>query len=133
MVYHPHGIYSWGFIASGSWRPHYYKIGLTGLIANALVHAPFFRLLCTKIMGGIEGADKGTMLRKMKKGESFGLIPGGFEEASTSCPGKDRVFLKKRKVRLGVDFQIESFCNIAQKNSHTVYVGLRQVCSSARL
>jgi len=50
-----------------------------------------------KILGSIEGADKKQMLKKMKMKESFGLIPGGFEEATISCPNKDRVYLKKRK------------------------------------
>ncbi|CAM9488198.1 unnamed protein product, partial [Heterosigma akashiwo] len=33
----------------------------------------------------------------MEKGESFGIIPGGFEEATISKLGAQRVYLKKRK------------------------------------
>ena len=97
MVYHPHGAFSWGFITSGGWQEYFNTRGGIGLVANSLLHAPFFRAIFVNLAGSIEGADKATMIRKMKKGISLGLIPGGFEEATISCLGKDRVYLKKRK------------------------------------
>lgn len=36
------------------------------------------------------------MVSYMKRGESLALPPGGFEEATLSCPDQDRVFVKKR-------------------------------------
>jgi hypothetical protein len=36
------------------------------------------------------------MLRKMKRGESFGLCPGGFHELSLFEKGRERVHLKKK-------------------------------------
>jgi len=76
MCYHPHGAFSWGFICGGGWREFYSDIKLTGLVAESLMHAPFFGLFFAKMMGSIEPADKFTMINKMKRGESFGLIPG---------------------------------------------------------
>ena len=97
VLYHPHGMFSWGFANGGAWNSFFYTKGFLGLVASSLLHAPGFRLLFVKLLGGIDSAEKDSLVGKMKRGESFGLIPGGFHEATISHPGISRVFLKNRK------------------------------------
>ncbi|GMH57156.1 hypothetical protein TrRE_jg12313 [Triparma retinervis] len=97
VLYHPHGMFSWGFANGGAWNFFYYQRGFQGLVASSLLHAPGFRLLFVKLLGGINSAEKPELVRKMKNKESFGLIPGGFHEATIAYPGTSRVFLKNRK------------------------------------
>ncbi len=61
------------------------------------VHAPLFRVWFVKVLGGLYSATKASTLHFMKRGVSFGLIPGGFHEATICSPSTDRVFLKDRK------------------------------------
>ena len=97
VLYHPHGMFSWGFMNGGAYNNFYYKQGFQGLVAASLLHAPGFRLLFVKLLGGINSAEKDELVKKMKGRESFGLIPGGFHEATISYPDNSRVFLKRRK------------------------------------
>lgn len=103
VLYHPHGMFSWGFANGGAWNLFYYKEGFQGLVASSLLHAPGFRLLFVKLLGGINSAEKPELVKKMKNKESFGLIPGGFHEATIAYPGTSRVFLKKRKGECGAE------------------------------
>ncbi|CAN0380000.1 unnamed protein product, partial [Discosporangium mesarthrocarpum] len=47
--------------------------------------------------GATAPAGKASMLELMKKRESFGLLPGGFQEATLSKLGVDRVYINHRK------------------------------------
>ena len=97
MLYHPHGMFSWGFANAGAWNSFYYNSGVVGLVADALCHAPVFRFWFVKCLGGLGPASKGSFVACLTARRSFGLIPGGFHEATIASPGSDRVFLKDRK------------------------------------
>lgn len=112
-AYHPHGIFTLGVILNGgfrvaaadydpksdTWASYCGRIGpmmSVGLAAKSLVHAPIFGHIVAKWTGGIESADKKDMLRKMKNGDSFALIPGGFNEAGHMIYAKERIYIKRR-------------------------------------
>lgn len=93
--YHPHGIFCWGFILHGGLLDG--VMPLTGLVAHALFLQPLFRYVfetCFKCVGTVS---KTSMIERMKRKESFGLLPGGFQEATIMKWGHERVFLKRRQ------------------------------------
>lgn len=66
----------------------------------ALYASPLFRLW-SRLVGRPGSASKTSMIDYMKgkldaPGDHLALPPGGFEEATLTCSGKDRVFIKKR-------------------------------------
>ena len=68
-----------------------------GLLADVLYRIPLFYFLFGKVLRVIGSADKKRMIQKMERSESFGLLPGGFHEATIMAAGTDRVYLKKRQ------------------------------------
>ena len=65
-----------------------------------LYASPFFRLW-SRLVGYPGSASKAAMIGYMKGGKGsigdhLALPPGGFEEATLSCQGKDRAYIKKR-------------------------------------
>mmetsp|Transcript_38007 Transcript_38007/g.65949 ORF Transcript_38007/g.65949 Transcript_38007/m.65949 type:complete len:328 (+) Transcript_38007:102-1085(+) len=95
FCYHPHGVLSWGFVLNAGFR-HFFE-PLFGVVADALCYAPLWYWFVTRWTKAVRPASKKHMTRYMEKGESFGIIPGGFEEATISKLGAQRVYLKKRK------------------------------------
>eukprot|EP00611_Tribonema_gayanum_P019149 TRINITY_DN325_c0_g3_i4.p1 TRINITY_DN325_c0_g3~~TRINITY_DN325_c0_g3_i4.p1 ORF type:complete len:351 (-),score=64.56 TRINITY_DN325_c0_g3_i4:234-1286(-) len=95
MCYHPHGVLSWSFILNGGFRKEF-EPGL-GLVVDGLYHTPFFRWFIADWTKAVQAANKPNFQRLMKSKALIGLIPGGLEEATISCKGKDRVYLKARK------------------------------------
>lgn len=99
VAYHPHGMFCWGFFLHGGLHPFYGggRVVLQGLVADALYRSPpFYWIWCTTLRV-VGSASKANLTAKMKRRESFGLLPGGFEEATISSPGYDRVYLKRRQ------------------------------------
>jgi 2-acylglycerol O-acyltransferase 2 len=94
ILFFPHGIFSWGYSYFGGlykpMRPH------KGAVATVLYWWPIFRYMAlwTNCM---MPAEKKDFMEAMAKQESFGLVPGGFEEATITKYQADRVFLKNRK------------------------------------
>jgi len=66
------------------------------MFSTALYNSPFFRLT-TNLIGKPAPASKECMLRYMRKGRPIALLPGGFEEATISAHGVNRIYLKHRK------------------------------------
>eukprot|EP00903_Cladosiphon_okamuranus_P017841 g16419.t1 len=93
--YHPHGVFTQGYILNGGLNEELPRI--IGLLAPALYYAPLFRLVFGRWTGACLPSSKEVFLDQMKKGRSFGIIPGGFQEATLSKLGTDRVWLKNRK------------------------------------
>ncbi|CAB9498663.1 wax alcohol acyltransferase 2 [Seminavis robusta] len=87
---HPHGAFSFG------WATLFCHLqNVRFCFAPPLFASPFFRLF-TRIVGKPGSAGKAAMISYMRKGEDLALPPGGFEEATLTCPGKDRVYIKTR-------------------------------------
>eukprot|EP00752_Nemacystus_decipiens_P017698 g15868.t1 len=93
--YHPHGVFTQGYILNGGLNEELPRI--VGLLAPALYHAPLFRLVFGRWTGACLPSSKPVFIDQMKKGLSFGIIPGGFQEATLSKLGADRVWMKNRK------------------------------------
>ena len=113
QCYHPHGIFTLGLIlnsgvrtsaaehavGSDAWGRYVGSCGavpFVGLAAEKLVQMPVFRHIMVLWTGNIESASKQHLVRKMKRGECFGLCPGGFHEANLFERGRERVYLGKR-------------------------------------
>mmetsp|Transcript_75297 Transcript_75297/g.212969 ORF Transcript_75297/g.212969 Transcript_75297/m.212969 type:complete len:250 (-) Transcript_75297:121-870(-) len=113
--YFPHGIFTLGIILNSGirswatlpdgpdgleWEAFVGRAGPVvriGLAASSLVHSPIFGHVVAKWTGCIRSAAKGPMTAMMRRGESFGLLPGGFHEAAHTKYGKDRVVVSNKK------------------------------------
>lgn len=94
FCYHPHGIMSLGVCLLMEQRPDIRCCG-----GPVLYHAaPLFRLGVEGLMGIKFGSVAPSDLHGyMGKGETLMLVPGGFHEATITCSGHERVYLKNRK------------------------------------
>jgi len=95
FCYHPHGISSVGVLLLTEQMPNLRVCG-----GPVLYHfAPLFRFGMEGLLGIKFGSVRPADLHGyMKKGESpLMMVPGGFHEATITCPGHERVFLKHRK------------------------------------
>jgi len=96
---HPHGAFCMGW--SVLFCSRIMNEGGVRFCFSPVLHAsPLFRLW-SRLVGRPGSAAKAAMVGYMKgtkeaPGEHVALPPGGFEEATLTCPGKDRVFIKKR-------------------------------------
>jgi hypothetical protein len=63
------------------------------VLSTCLIRAAAKKVLWT---GNIESASKSHMVRKMQRGDSFGLMPGGFHELNLFARGRERVYVKKQ-------------------------------------
>jgi len=110
--YFPHGIFTLGIIINSgvrtgaTWpdgKDWNYYVGTTGpvpcmgLATKSLLFAPFFGHFVAKWTGVIGSADKTSFIARMKRGDSFGLLPGGFHEAARFKYGKDRAVVSNKK------------------------------------
>ena len=68
-----------------------------GLAVGYLTKAPLFSFFVVKLTGCIASADKNAMKQFMKKQIPFGLLPGGFNEATIHRYGKNIIYIKNRK------------------------------------
>ncbi|CEM14947.1 unnamed protein product [Vitrella brassicaformis CCMP3155] len=93
---HPHGIFAAGVVVLTS------NGDLSGLKARTITSsflyyfAPTLRIFLAPA-GVLGAARKEDFTNYMKRGENMTMVPGGFHEATISCPHKDRVYLRKRK------------------------------------
>ena len=69
--------------------------GVRFCFAPILFASPFFRLF-SRSVGNPGSAARPSMEAYLKKGEDCALPPGGFEEATLTSTGQDRVFIKMR-------------------------------------
>jgi len=93
--YHPHGILSTGALLLMEAVPDLRVCG--GPVLHH--YAPLFRLGVEGLLGVKFGSASPSDLHGyMRKGESpLMLVPGGFHEATITCSGHERVYLKHRK------------------------------------
>eukprot|EP00927_Polykrikos_kofoidii_P071878 TRINITY_DN68078_c0_g1_i1.p1 TRINITY_DN68078_c0_g1~~TRINITY_DN68078_c0_g1_i1.p1 ORF type:complete len:349 (+),score=31.99 TRINITY_DN68078_c0_g1_i1:46-1092(+) len=112
QCYFPHGIFTLGIILNSGirtaatwpdgkdWASYVGTTGpcpYIGLAAESLLRAPLFGHFVARWTGVIGSAAKSSFISRMRKGESFGLLPGGFHEASLTEYGKDRVVVGNKK------------------------------------
>eukprot|EP00727_Mastigamoeba_balamuthi_P011936 m51a1_g7365 putative diacylglycerol o- (347) ;mRNA; f:57930-58970 len=94
LMFAPHGVFSWGYALQGGLRPELRP--LRGVVASSLYWWPVFRLFACWT-GAVMPAGRRDVLAAMRAGDSFGVIPGGFEEATATEAGADKVWLRGRK------------------------------------
>lgn len=99
-AFHPHGAFCMGW--SVLFCSKIMNDGLVRFVFSPVLYAsPLFRLWC-RLVGRPGSASKAAMIGYMKerkdktRRDHLALPPGGFEEATLSCQGKDRVYIKKR-------------------------------------
>eukprot|EP00483_Globobulimina_turgida_P006580 UN06590 len=73
------------------------KIPKRGLAVAYLCKAPIFNFFFTKLTGCVLPADNNSMKSLMSKGVSFGLLPGGINEATLFSYGENVIYIKQRK------------------------------------
>ena len=76
---------------------HISRAAKFGLVIGYLVNSPIFNFFITKLTGGIQSASKQHMRHLMEKQISFGLLPGGIEEATLLRHGENAIFIRNRK------------------------------------
>jgi len=102
FCFHPHGYFATGLFMSITTNKTFKKAEVAGS-RMALVY-PWGGLVM-KYMG-INGANPANFELLLKENKNIAFIPGGFEEATLTKYGKQRVFLKNRKgfIKLGLKY-----------------------------
>ena len=102
---HPHGVFSIGAaLLLDDLNYHELPDGSGGRREVAIVAAPFLRW-CNPLFKWltdltdihIHGAGRKEFRKLLDTGQACALIPGGFSEATITCVGKERIFVKDRK------------------------------------
>mmetsp|Transcript_29455 Transcript_29455/g.57683 ORF Transcript_29455/g.57683 Transcript_29455/m.57683 type:complete len:316 (+) Transcript_29455:156-1103(+) len=91
---HPHGIYTVGALMLLRERPD------VRLCVGAFLYnfAPLFRMLPDMLGLKVGSVGKTWLAACMAEGQdNLAIVPGGFHEATISCRGHERVFLRTRK------------------------------------
>jgi hypothetical protein len=93
FCFHPHGIFCEG-LTWNAWEPLRER-NVRLLITRSLYQAPFARQVLGWL-GSFGSVEKANLVREMQRGRAIALLPGGFEEATISEYGVDRVYLRNR-------------------------------------
>ncbi|KRX11234.1 hypothetical protein PPERSA_07759 [Pseudocohnilembus persalinus] len=91
LLGHPHGVFNLGFVMNN----HEYYPSVKCCASRVLLSIPISGLIF-KLLGAKDVSAK-NIKNMCEKGENFGLIPGGFEEATLNTTKENRLYLKKRK------------------------------------
>lgn len=91
---HPHGVLSTSLLLLSTKTPEFY--GTRMIMAPFMHYAhPIFKLLVEPVLLSASSR-KSDLQAVMKKKENLAIIPGGFEEASLTKVGKDRIYFHRR-------------------------------------
>jgi len=93
FAFHPHGVMGFGASMSGALSEVLYHATFCG--SRAMINMPVSGIIARWM--GVHGVDNKNFKQLMKKGKNIIFLPGGFEEATITNYGKDRVFIKERK------------------------------------
>ncbi|CAE7484527.1 Dgat2 [Symbiodinium sp. CCMP2592] len=123
---HPHGIYTIGALTLPDQMPEV-RLCMAPYLYN---FSPAFRMAADLLGIKVGSTGPRALRRLMRKGESpLALVPGGFEEATVTSPGTERVFLKTRAgfvkyaLRHGYDARLESRSRPLQSRQPADLVG----------
>mmetsp|Transcript_8120 Transcript_8120/g.19960 ORF Transcript_8120/g.19960 Transcript_8120/m.19960 type:complete len:342 (+) Transcript_8120:149-1174(+) len=131
-AFHPHGAFCMGW--SVLFCSKIMNEGMVRFVFSPVLYAsPLFRLWC-RLVGRPGSASKGAMIGYMKerkdkkRRDHLALPPGGFEEATLSCVGKDRVYIKKRvgfvKLALQHGYNVVPVYTFGENNTYSNVQGL---------
>ena len=106
--FHPHGVLSISIMVYMN-----YKNGslsrMVGMASRFMLSVPFVGIILR--LWGLQGVHHSNMNKLLKRGQSIGLVPGGFEEATLTVSDQLRVFIKQRK----------GFIKYALQQNYTIY------------
>ncbi|CAD8199566.1 unnamed protein product [Paramecium octaurelia] len=94
FCFHPHGIYSMGMVHNLYTKNTFFE-NLVVLSSRFALSIPFSGLLLT--LFGLQGVHPENLTKLLKKGSNVGIMVGGFEEATLTKYGENRVYIKERK------------------------------------
>lgn len=117
---HPHGIFCLGYFFCGGVRVQacnnatnqiklkycgkwslynnvFNRFPRKGLVVGYLSKFPLFNAFVTKLTGCVGSVDAISMKKYMLNKESFGICPGGFEEATMFIKNKHCIYIRQRK------------------------------------
>jgi len=100
--FHPHGIICGGMGITANSHPFFKDAEVVG--SRMATEIPWGGLVMK--FYGIEGVNPENFANLMKEGKKIMFVPGGFEEATITRYGKDRVFIKRRKgfIKMALEF-----------------------------
>jgi len=91
--FHPHGILGFGASMCGGKNETLYNSIFCG--SRALINIPISGIIAR--WTGVQGVDNKNFKDFLRRGKNIIFVPGGFEEATITEYGKDRIFIKERK------------------------------------
>eukprot|EP01083_Nonionella_stella_P039337 106994_1 len=72
------------------------RLPYKGILDANLVQLPLFNLAVCKLTGCIESSDRQNMKAIMRQKVSFGILPGGFDEATLFNKGEHAISMKRK-------------------------------------
>ncbi len=91
--FHPHGILCYGMNIAAQIHPFFETAEVVG--SRMSFNIPWGGLVMK--FYGVEGANPENFAKLLNEKKNIMFVPGGFEEATITRYGKDRVFIKHRK------------------------------------
>ena len=91
--FHPHGILGFGPSMCGSMNEILYNAAFCG--SRAMLNIPLSGLVAKWM--GVNGVNNKNFKEMMGRGQNIIFVPGGFEEATLTRYGEERIFIKERK------------------------------------
>eukprot|EP00388_Colpodella_angusta_P012711 GDKJ01032160.1.p1 GENE.GDKJ01032160.1~~GDKJ01032160.1.p1 ORF type:complete len:479 (-),score=89.60 GDKJ01032160.1:57-1493(-) len=91
---HPHGVFSTSLMVLVNYYPDFHN---TKMIMAPFMHYahPIFKLLTQPLMKSASSSKK-DLQKVMRNKENLAIVPGGFQEASLTQRGTDRLYFHKR-------------------------------------
>lgn len=110
IAMHPHGVFCYGFQLNGAARIrcgatsavalptelHEWDAQTTGVVEPLLHQLPFIRRWLAAL-GCAEPASRKRVQQIMRRGASFGILPGGSDEIVMADRGRERIYIRKRR------------------------------------
>lgn len=129
--FHPHGILCIGFSLNGCWSKPFLDVAgdSTMFLVDKVLREdnPIFKVICD-LHGHIGTLSKSTIHKCMSKGTNVAFVPGGFEDATVMCYGKDRTAMRKRqgfiKYALQHGYRVHPIYTFGESDSHYTFTGL---------
>eukprot|EP00929_Paragymnodinium_shiwhaense_P027594 TRINITY_DN16169_c0_g1_i3.p1 TRINITY_DN16169_c0_g1~~TRINITY_DN16169_c0_g1_i3.p1 ORF type:complete len:336 (+),score=71.35 TRINITY_DN16169_c0_g1_i3:256-1263(+) len=137
FAFHPHGCLSAGWSINATFSEHFAKAAGRVIFLcdyNLRYKNPGFRWLCDATKSEemeIDSADKKNIVRVMDRGDSFAIIPGGFQDAVVHAYGKDATVLKKRKgfikYCLQFGYRVHPVYTFGESETFHTFTGLKKL------
>jgi len=85
------------YVGHGGLQFYQNKPPYIGLVADILLNTPVLNLFVVKATGCMAAASNKSMKKIMNAGTPFGVLPGGFNEATIHRKGENAIYIRNRK------------------------------------